>query len=117
MTRPDLDALVKWARSKIGHYPAGSVEWHNNVQLLADALERLAREIADESARHEFTANRMKHEADCRDRAEAERDALREVVRAADAMYASADHTGGNPGCYRCDAADYFLAARAKVTL
>ena len=86
MTRPDLDALVKWARSKIGHYPAGSVEWHNNVQLLADALERLAREIADESARHEFTANRMKHEADCRDRAEAERDALREVVRAADAV-------------------------------
>ena len=50
-------------------------------------------------------------------RAEAERDALRECVKAADAMYASADHTGGNPGCNKCDAADDFLAARAKVKL
>ena len=47
------------------------------------------------------------------ERLRAERDALRECVRAADAMYAIADHTGGNPGCYRCDAADDYLAARA----
>ena len=48
------------------------------------------------------------------ERAEAERDALLAIVRAADAMYAIADHTGGNPGCYRCDAADDYLVVRAK---
>ncbi len=43
---------------KIGHYPDGSVEWHNNVQRLADALERLARENASlRDANRSFASN------------------------------------------------------------
>lgn len=100
----------------------------------ADALERLARENAKWNELHRVVAG----ELDCdeetwpdhrnaplaigamfilikqrAERAEAERDALLAIVRAADAMYAIADHTGGNPGCDRCDAADDYLAARA----
>ena len=64
-----------------------------------------------------YVASRAPYRADALDaaleRLRAERDALRECVRAADAMYAIADHTGGNPGCDRCDAADDYLAARA----
>ena len=97
----------------------------------ADALERLARERdkarqlfnkeyneANESRRRlrqELSVERdcHKRQTERAERAEAERDALLAIVRAADAMYAIADHTGGNPGCYRCDAADDYLAARA----
>jgi len=132
---PDLDA----AAARLNEYIDGPLwlPWgmRPDLRLVLDALERLARENAKWNELHRVVAG----ELDCdeetwpdhrnaplaigamfilikqrAERAEAERDALLAIVRAADAMYAIADHTGGNPGCYRCDAADNYLDARAK---
>jgi len=88
----------------------------------ADALERLARENAKWNELHRVVAG----ELDCDEETWPDHRNAPLAIGAmfilikqraeraeADAMYAIADHTGGNPGCYRCDAADDYLAARA----
>lgn len=50
-----------------------------------------------------------------RDEALAECERLRALVEAADHLYAAAEHIGGTPGCWKCEAADEYRHARAAI--
>ena len=78
---------------------------HDNA---AYELERLART-------ERLLQACVRHETARAERAEAERDALREVVRAADYMRTREEHSGSSPGCVSCAAIAAYDAARAKV--
>lgn len=94
----------------------------DEAKAVVDELDALihdnARAIAmnaDLATDAEALRTRVKQVERERDEALAECERLRALVEAADHLYAAAEHIGGTPGCWKCEAADEYRHARAAI--